>query len=275
MSITQELLSLVTGLAHYLKILIRIALTAALKLERDYLDRTAIGHFLNRLDRLARDPDVSIGALTTTLSPTRNGDVDMSRSYGYTSLTRAVGTLVGQGEATTDLCEGCRLTVEEESARFGTSLRWHLPCLRCTTCHRPAAKGKDDVEGTPTIPFKEFRIDPIVLPEDANGGGGGLRWKGGSTYCSGCAPASARDGFEIVTRLEQYAFLLCVALNKLYALLKQRGVVPSSPSRSLPPHLDQQEADKVMQLPEVSRRRRKRRTRISTTRIATRPTSSE
>lgn len=33
---TQELLALVTGLAHYLKILIRIALTGGLKLERDY-----------------------------------------------------------------------------------------------------------------------------------------------------------------------------------------------------------------------------------------------
>ena len=33
---TQELLALVTGLAHYLKILIRIALTGSLKLERDH-----------------------------------------------------------------------------------------------------------------------------------------------------------------------------------------------------------------------------------------------
>ena len=36
-------------------------------------------------------------------------------------------------------------------------------------------------------------------------------------------------GFENVTRLEQYAFLLRVALNRLYALLKKRGVVPASP----------------------------------------------
>ncbi len=34
LGMTQELLSLVTGLAHYLKILIRIALTCALKLVR-------------------------------------------------------------------------------------------------------------------------------------------------------------------------------------------------------------------------------------------------
>lgn len=36
LGMTQELLSLVTGLAHYLKILIRIALTCALKLVSDF-----------------------------------------------------------------------------------------------------------------------------------------------------------------------------------------------------------------------------------------------
>ena len=35
LGITQELLSLVTGLAHYLKILIRVALTTALRLVKE------------------------------------------------------------------------------------------------------------------------------------------------------------------------------------------------------------------------------------------------
>lgn len=35
LGITQELLSLVTGLAHYLKILIRLALTSALRLVKN------------------------------------------------------------------------------------------------------------------------------------------------------------------------------------------------------------------------------------------------
>lgn len=37
LGITQELLSLVTGLAHYLKILIRLALTSALRLVKKNL----------------------------------------------------------------------------------------------------------------------------------------------------------------------------------------------------------------------------------------------
>ncbi len=50
---TQELLALVTGLAHYLKILIRIALTGSLKLERDHDLREAMTNFLDKLHLLA------------------------------------------------------------------------------------------------------------------------------------------------------------------------------------------------------------------------------
>ncbi|KAG0379450.1 hypothetical protein BGX24_000336 [Mortierella sp. AD032] len=53
LGMTQELLSLVTGLAHYLKILIRIALTCALKLERQYSSTSVIARFLNKLVELA------------------------------------------------------------------------------------------------------------------------------------------------------------------------------------------------------------------------------
>jgi hypothetical protein len=262
MGITQELLSLVTGLAHYLKILIRISLTGALKLERDHGDSKAIAHFLARLDRLARDPTAHTASVplkspstpsssailgrpssssnSRRPSPERAGDIGepapaesgQTRTYGYKSLARAVGTLVGQGEATTDLCEGCHLTVEEECARFATSRRWHLPCLRCSACQRPATRDRAPQPPTtlspdssslavpPPLPkplyYREFRID-----------------ENGRVLCSACCGnrPGARAGFEYVTRLEQYAFLLCVALNKLYALLKQRGVVPPSPSK--------------------------------------------
>lgn len=259
MSITQELLSLVTGLAHYLKILIRIALTGSLKLERDFANTSAIGIFLGRLDRLARDPDAnrmaqagsepssrsssregpnsrknSAGHSSSTNGGATNGSRDSGstivassskpRPYGYRSLTRAVGTLVGQGEATTDLCEGCRLTVEEECARLGTSIRWHLPCLKCNHCGRIASK-----EQIPPDSKDEVYVRSFVWAEmDPEGHGGG------ATFCKECAKRDrggsledTTDGFEYVTRLEQYAFLLCVALNKLYGRLKQRGVVPA------------------------------------------------
>jgi len=59
---TQDLFTLITQLAHYLKILIRVALTSAIKLERDLGNTTAMGNCLARLNLLAMDngdPSVS------------------------------------------------------------------------------------------------------------------------------------------------------------------------------------------------------------------------
>lgn len=52
---TQELFTLITQLAHYLKILIRIALTGSIKLERDHGNPTAMTNCLARLNLLAMD----------------------------------------------------------------------------------------------------------------------------------------------------------------------------------------------------------------------------
>jgi len=252
MSITKELLSLVTGLAHYLKILIRIALTSALKLEREYSDRNGILQFLSRLDRLARDPDASKATTgQPSVQPDRTGAASNQpsstngklRPYGYKSLTRAVGTLVGKGEATTDLCEGCKQTIEEECVRFGTTARWHTACLKCSICHRSPNKGdkpanqltsndNPTMQQPPALQLKRFKVD-LQPPRE-----GTTRLKILHIYCEECAQVTLRtqnpstinlkEGFESVTRLEQYAFLLCVALNKLYGLLKQRGILPAS-----------------------------------------------
>src|SRR5437667_6245547 len=52
LGVTQELLALVTGLAHYLKLLIRIGLQGALKLERETGSSEELYSFLERLDDL-------------------------------------------------------------------------------------------------------------------------------------------------------------------------------------------------------------------------------
>lgn len=233
MGITQDLLSLVTGLAHYLKILIRIALTAALKLERDHSSKNALSHFLARLDRLCRDPD----ALKAVASPTTTGpESPRVRQYGYKSLARANLSFIGHqgGEQYSDLCERCHNTVEEECVRWGTSMRWHLQCLCCSVCGRHASKERDpptEAGGSRTLYLKEFRMEESNALVRTDGESGKTPPpKAGRIFCSECPSGSIQEGFEYVTRLEQYAFLLCVALNKLYRLLKQRGVVPSSPS---------------------------------------------
>ncbi|CAG8482236.1 5131_t:CDS:10 [Ambispora gerdemannii] len=163
LGITQELLSLVTGLAHYLKVLIRIALTGALKLERDFNNTTAISIFLNKLIELANNENRQ-----------QESHID--------------------GEVTSDLCHSCRITVEEECFKFGHH-RWHNGCLRCSGCGRELSSI-----------YLEARFNTITE----------------LTFCSNCATEPSATGFEQVTQLGQYTYLLRVALSRLYNLLRRK-----------------------------------------------------
>jgi hypothetical protein len=73
LGVTQELLSLVTGLAHYLKLLIRICLQGALKLERETRSANGLTHFLaqvNSLDnRLDEEAEIDQAAESALLVP--------------------------------------------------------------------------------------------------------------------------------------------------------------------------------------------------------------
>ena len=73
LGVTQELLSLVTGLAHYLKLLIRICLQGSLKLERETRSANGLTNFLaqvNSLDsRLEYEAQVDQAAESALLVP--------------------------------------------------------------------------------------------------------------------------------------------------------------------------------------------------------------
>lgn len=103
--ITQDLLSLVTGLAHYLKVLIRIGLTGALRLERKNDTKSgAISRFLSQLMELA----------------------NKKRQY----LHEADYTV------SSDLCLFCREACEDACYRYQAYL-WHDKCFACSTCCTP------------------------------------------------------------------------------------------------------------------------------------------
>ncbi|KAL1919216.1 uncharacterized protein VTP21DRAFT_1908 [Calcarisporiella thermophila] len=163
LGITQELLSLVTGLAHYLKILIRIALTNALKLEREHESRTAIGRFLTKLMELANRERV-----------------------------RERELVVGNAS---DLCVECHAQVEDSCIKHGTH-RWHAKCFRCSICQRECAAEYEQCVLHPT----GLQVVCITCASNANIEG-------------------AMPGFERVTQLEQFTFLLRIALKNLYNLL--------------------------------------------------------
>ncbi|KZT27852.1 RhoGAP-domain-containing protein [Neolentinus lepideus HHB14362 ss-1] len=260
MGMTQELLALVTGLAHYLKILIRIALTGALKLERDHNVREAMTSFLDKLHLLAvqgGNPTAKRmikGAHGEYLPPSNSGNYGTQGvTYGFRSLAPenagespfSVAATGSKANPPSDLCVKCNQTVEEDCVRLGTYQRWHSHCVQCQTCGKVAAVPAAKEQSTPKLGDEKdkevapklstarrppanvglFVYDPDSIKELPSFGDVPT-----VIYCTEHGHPGCRGGFQPVSRLEQYAFLLNVALRRLYILLKKLGVVPSSPA---------------------------------------------
>ncbi|KAI9798842.1 MAG: hypothetical protein M1825_004965 [Sarcosagium campestre] len=118
LGVTQELLSLVTGLAHYLKLLIRISLQGALKLERERRNLDGLHQFLDEL---------------SDLDSVKEADKSLDSTAGVSGLA-AKGS---------DLCSTCGQAIEGECVRKGER-RWHANCLTCSNCARSLAQDLDD-----------------------------------------------------------------------------------------------------------------------------------
>ena len=179
LGVTQELLSLVTGLAHYLKLLIRISLQGALKLERET-------HTINGLHRFLDD--------LNHLESRKNSDTSIDVSTSDEVLA----------DESSDTCVQCRQPIDDECYKAGDR-RWHLKHLRCDHCQRDI--GQDNEHG----------IDGAVWCEQEE-----------RVFCPRCSdiPESPVQGFEHISRLHQYAFLLRVALARLLSVLRSGGTLP-------------------------------------------------
>ncbi|THH12825.1 hypothetical protein EW146_g7338, partial [Bondarzewia mesenterica] len=274
MGMTQELLALVTGLAHYLKILIRIALTGALKLEREHDMREAMSSFLDKLHLLAvqgGNPSarrMMKGAKGETLVTNRSGNLGTSGvNYGFRSLApENAGESPFSGaprdpalsnvpvvNPPSDLCVKCNLTVEEDCVRLGTYQRWHSHCVQCKTCGKVAAasvpqepakspeeKEKDgNMPKIPTVRRPPANVEQFVYELETIMDTSSFGAIPTVTYCMEHGHSGCRTGFQAVSRLEQYAFLLNVALRRLYLLLKKRKVIPLTPTATQAPELQQ------------------------------------
>ncbi|KFA64461.1 hypothetical protein S40285_01023 [Stachybotrys chlorohalonatus IBT 40285] len=178
LGVTQELLSLVTGLAHYLKLLIRICLQAALRLEREIYDSGGLIRFLDDLQDFENLSVDEQGLMVT------NGGARLSAKDS-------------------DHCSSCGRSVEDECARNG-DMRLHLNCVNCARCGRELGRSLDEAL------FNAFDT---------------------KTYCTKCVGVKT-DGvtaFEHVTKLQQYVFLLRVALARLLDILRNNGTLSSQP----------------------------------------------
>ena len=185
MGITQELLSLVTGLAHYLKILIRLALTASLRLvcnsqndiddqEQDYHDAAALSIFLDTLGNL---PNTDTPQLDHTVNPA------------------------------SDSCWECNAPIEEacvkHSVHGSLDRRWHMKCLKCCVCRRNLIADQ--------AMWSDLR-QKIVCDQCS---------RNRNIYKDF---PDLKLGFEKVTILTQFILLLRVALARLGNILRDNAI---------------------------------------------------
>ncbi|EHA24637.1 hypothetical protein CBS147343_8261 [Aspergillus niger] len=184
LGVTQELLSLVTGLAHYLKLLIRIGLQGALKLEREQQASQGLHHFLDHLGDLE------------TLRPPEEEET-------LADLMTGVDTLADQ---LSDCCAACKEPIDDECVMLGDS-RWHIkpPHLTCASCQKELSHTLQDALWNP---------------------------KEKQSFCSDCGSQKGlmhdvQGGFTHITKLQQFVFLLKVALARLLAVLRAGGSLGS------------------------------------------------
>ena len=175
---TQELLSLVTGLAHYLKLLIRISLQGALKLERERQSLEGLNRFLDDLQ---------------DLNSLKDADQSLSMTAGVAELA----------QDQSDLCFACKESVDEECVKMGQQ-RWHKNHLTCDFCQ-------------------------AIVGEELNN----ALWSASekTVVCQRChrgrqQTPDAVPAFEPISRLQQYVYLLRVALARLLSVLRHGGALP-------------------------------------------------
>ncbi|WVQ81510.1 hypothetical protein IAT38_003634 [Cryptococcus sp. DSM 104549] len=289
-----ELYTLITQLAHYLKILIRIALTGSIRLDRDHGNPGAMMNCLARLNLLAidnGDPMVKkrgekaveneSGVSVQVQSPVLNGgeagpskvevgdagDEEQFRrsvealtktpkgylrstsgiAYGYRSLApECTGETSLRGPQDdsfipAEVCSHCKQAIEEDCVRLGMFHRWHSQCIACVSCGdnalQPAIDDNTD-EGS-----SHSHTDAVVVkaasdvrrpPPKVELFWFAPEWKPGQTappekiWCETHHAAGSFQGFDAVSKLEQYAFLLHIALRRLYVHYRIHINIPSA-----------------------------------------------
>jgi len=119
LGVTQELLSLVTGLAHYLKLMIRICLSGALKLERETSSVEGLETLLGDIGKLDERLE---------LDSQRDARLDMKLYV----------------DKTADCCIVCGKAVEDKCFRRENRVV-HTACLSCTKCGKELTEDPKNV----------------------------------------------------------------------------------------------------------------------------------
>ncbi|KNE61396.1 hypothetical protein AMAG_06226 [Allomyces macrogynus ATCC 38327] len=123
LAMTQDLLNIVTTLAHTLKALTRVALCGALRLENECHRPNSVLEFLDILMELS----------------------DQERPARMVQFEDT--------HLKADLCHACRKTIEEACIAVLARARWHVPCFTCSRCRMPLGTVHDLPHATwsPTV----------------------------------------------------------------------------------------------------------------------------
>ena len=184
-----------TGLAHYLKLLIRIGLQGALKLERENGSSDGLHCFLDGLGDLE------------SLRPLEAE----KEAIGDDPATELLAGLENLADQQSDCCITCKEPIDDECVMRGEQ-RWHIkpPHLTCAAC-------QNDLTTNPSEALWSAREK--------------------RAFCSVCAiqknlAPDAQGGFVPVSKLQQFVFLLRVALARLLAVLRAGGSLGHAPGTS-------------------------------------------
>jgi hypothetical protein len=142
LGVTQELLSLVTGLAHYLKLMIRICLSGALKLERETSSAEGLESFLEDISKLD----------------------DRLEADGQRDAKADAEAYV---DKSADTCTVCNKAVEDKCFRKDKRVL-HTQCLACYKC----ARDFSDDAGAARWSERDQRVScDVHAPSDTRAGG--------------------------------------------------------------------------------------------------------
>lgn len=174
-SLSSELLSVITGCAHYLKLLIRIGLQNALKINKLREDSVATDNFLS----LIRNFDGF-----QPPQPSGQGQSLANTSFTDENYIKVIQNKLFIPINSTDLCFACHKSIEKSCIKFNDK-RWHIKCFKCSTC-------SNDLNNLNQISF-DTNTNELLCMDCA----GGL--------------TDATKGFEFISDLGQLIYLLKIA----------------------------------------------------------------
>lgn len=207
--LSQDLLSLISTLAHYIKLISRTSIILALDYNKISESTKATGLFLSELSKFSSSTSPSTSQQN---EQEKNNNVALINTN--TSVNNKINSqmtfpfLSGVSTKSKDVCEKCNKSIEDSCALWnGTEnnliidKRWHINCLSCDKCHAKINhSSKNSIVEMSYNPKKKLLLCASCASEDVD----------------------AQLGFKEISKLLQYIYLLKIALLRSKSALSKQ-----------------------------------------------------